>query len=262
MLTCESFRGIAVTDYKDGKGMVRLRCKQWACEFCAIANQSMWRNHLFKTMPQLSSDWTMVTVTCMGDDHRNHTTLKRLMDNFDRLMKRLKREYGNFQYVRVYEQHKSDEFHMHILCGFKVTTLPYEWITDSQGRKKYVGLHHARITKISIATGLGEQCGVSPLATSMGEESSAIYAVRYVSKYLTKGVGASMPKGTRRIQTSQKIGSPKPTSNLKWTMKSGVYIDDVAVERWYDMNLTREITFDDFMETHVYPDEIVDNATK
>lgn len=259
MTICENFRGIAVTDYRDGKGMVRLRCKKWDCEYCAKANQSMWRNHLLSKMPPLAPYWTMLTVTCMGENHRNHTTLKALMDNFDKLMKRLKREYGSFEYVRVYEQHKSEEFHMHLLCGFRTITLPFEWITDKEGRRKYVGIHHQRITRHSVEVGLGEQCAVSPLEGTLGEKSAAIHAVRYISKYLTKGIGANMPKGTRRIQTSQKIGSPKPTSKLEWTMKSGVYIDDVAREKWYDMNLTKEITFDDFLESHVYPDEYVDN---
>ena len=257
MQICENFRGIAATDFKDGRGIIRLRCKQWSCEYCAKANQSMWRNHLLKTMPPLSDNWAMITVTCMGADHRNMTTLKRLMDNFDRFMKRLKREYGNFQYVRVYEQHKSGEFHMHILAGIAIHSMPYEWIIDKQGRAKYEGIHAKIISDHAIDCEMGRISDIRPLVDNTGKGQSSVYAVRYISKYFTKAVGSTMPKGTRRIQTSQKIGSPKVSSALTWQMKSGVYIDDIESGKWYDMQRQGEkITYDDFVSSHIYPSEL------
>ena len=211
-------------------------------------------------MTPLSDEWTMITVTCMGDDHRNNTTLKRLMDNFDRLMKRLKRQYGKFEYVRVYEQHKSGEFHMHILAGFGFQTLPFEWITDKEGRKKYVGINYATILDHAIACGLGKIMDCKPIVDESGRQQSSVYAVRYISKYFTKSIGSSMPKGTRRVQTSQKIGSPKVSSSLEWEMKSGVYLDDIEESNWYDMNKQgSKITYDDFTHSFIYPSELDNN---
>lgn len=257
MQACESFRGIAATDFKDGRGIIRLRCKQWSCEYCAKENQSMWRNHLLKTMTPLSDHWTMLTVTCMGQDHRDMVTLKRLMQNFDRLMKRLQRAYKRFEYVRVYEQHKSGEFHMHVLCGFECQSTIDEWCYDDQGREKYVGKHYQDMLAHVMACELGEIFDCKPIVDNSGTSQSSVYAVRYISKYLTKAVGATMPKGTRRIQTSQKIGSPKITSSLEWTMKSGVFIDDIETQNWYDMQKQgAKITYDDFVKSHVYPAEL------
>jgi len=259
MSYCSGFRGIAVTDFKDGRGIIRLRCKQWSCEYCAKANQSMWRNHLLKTMTPISDHWTMLTVTCMGDDHRNMVTLKRLMTNFDRLMKRLKRDYGKFEYVRVYEQHKSGEFHMHILASIQIESEISEWCYDEQGRIKYVGIHYQTILAHVMDCDLGEIFDCKPIVDESGNNASSVYAVRYISKYLTKAIGATMPKGTRRIQTSQKIGSPKITSALEWKMKSGVYIDDIESSNWYDMNKQgAKITYDDFTEWFIYPSELTD----
>lgn len=259
MTYCTVFRGIAATDFKDGHGIIRLRCKQWSCEYCAKANQSMWRNHLLKTMTPLSDHWTMLTVTCIGEDHRNMVTLKRLMGNFDRLMKRLKRDYGRFEYVRVYEQHKSGEFHMHILCGFQVQTCISDYCYDEQGRIKYVGETYQGMLSNVTECDLGKIFDCKPIIDETGNAQSSVYAVRYISKYLTKSVGATMPKGTRRIQTSHKIGSPKITSNLNWTMKSGVYTDDIESSNWYDMNKQgAKITYDDFTESFIYPSELTE----
>jgi len=259
MSYCTGFRGIAATDFKDGHGIIRLRCKQWSCEYCAKANQSIWRNHLLKTMTPLSDHWTMLTVTCMGDDHRNMVTLKRLMGNFDRLMKRLKREYGKFEYVRVYEQNKSGEFHMHILASIQIETDISDYCYDDQGRIKYVGKDFQQMLSHVIECDLGEIFDCKPIIDQTGNAQSSVYAVRYISKYLTKCVGATMPKGTRRIQTSHKIGSPKIESVLNWQMKSGVYIDDIESSNWYDLNKKgSKITYDDFLESYIYPSELTE----
>lgn len=251
---CERFRGIAHTPHADGRGIIRLRCKQWSCEYCAKLNQSVWRGHLLKKMPPLCDYWTMITVTVGGEHHHDMQTLKVLMTNHDRLMKRLKREYGAFQYVRVYEQHKSLEFHMHILASIRIDANSEDWITDKQGRSVYVGYDSARIEYHIRECGLGRISDIRPLVTAEGDAANPVYAVRYVSKYLTKAVGATMPKGTRRIQTSAKIGSPKVKSNLEWEMKSGVYEDDVLQANWYDLNQRgRKIEIADFDNHYIYP---------
>lgn len=253
---CENSTGIAVTDFKDGKGIIRLRCNQWSCESCAKVNQSRWRNHLLKTAVRLSDDWTLITITAPANAHYSMVTLKVIMKNFDRFSKRLQRHFGRFEYIRVYEQHKSKEFHCHVLCGVKIACTESEW-EKKNDKVYYRGKAYKAVKKHAMESGLGYILDVRPLVDTSGNSLSSLYAIRYISKYLTKNVGAEMPKGTRRIQCSRKIGSPKVSSALVWSMKSGVYHDDICKENWYDMNQQgRQIETSDFNNSHIYPHQL------
>lgn len=253
---CSAFLSIATTDYKDGKGMIRLRCNQWSCETCSKMLQSKWRNHLLKVAVRLSDDWTLITITAPANAHYDMISLKVIMVNFDRFSKRLQRHFKRFEYIRVYEQHKTGEFHCHILCGVKISTTASDWKIINE-KEYYRGEHYKEVKKAAIECGMGYILDVRPLEDKTCQSMSSVYAIRYISKYLTKNMGAAMPKGTRRIQASRKIGSPKTKSALAWTIKTGVYLDDIIVGRWYDMDEQgRQIEFTDFDDSHVYPHEL------
>lgn len=255
---CSTFSAVAVTNYNDGKGMIRLRCNQWSCETCSKAMQSKWRNHLLKVAVQLSDDWTLITITAPANAHYDMVSLKVLMKNFDRFSKRLQRHFKRFEYIRVYEQHKSGEFHCHVLCGVRIGTTERDWQIIN-GKDYYRGKAHKTVKKFAMECGLGYILDVRPLIDRSGNSLSSLYAIRYISKYLTKNIGANMPKGTRRIQTSRKIGSPKVNSALTWAIKSGVYHDDIAKENWYDLNEKgRLIETSDFDHSHIYPADLLD----
>lgn len=259
MSVCENFRGIAFTPVKGGLGITRLRCKKWSCPHCAKLNQTQWRVFLGATLPAISPTWTLITFTAHRKWHKNENSLKNIMSGWDRLMKRLKRDFGRFEYVRLYERHASGEFHVHMLCSVNCdpTESDYRLIN---GKKRYRGRVYVSAKTHAIKCGLGYQIDVSPLVDDDLQPTDTWRAVSYVVKYMGKGLAGDMPKGTRRIQTSRGIGSPKPApSDMDWVLKSGVYRSDVETDNWFDLNRQkREIVLSDFDDSYIYPPQADD----
>jgi hypothetical protein len=237
-----------------------------------MKNRSIWRAHLLDTLPDLSHTWSFLTVTADGDDHRAGTTLDAIMREWNKLMMRLKYEWGAFHYVRVYERHKSGAFHGHLLISYQpddaLDTSAWKWVRrrSKSGKwrmvKAYRGTAYDALQRACTALGLGAQVDFTPVVRIKELTPADAYsAVGYVTKYMSKSVGGDMPKGTRRIQTSRAIGSPTPPkADNEWTLKSGIYADDIGLYKWYDVSVGREVTTDDFLDGKwVYPYDAASN---
>jgi len=238
--------------------LVRLRCKMWGCSYCTSINRKMWQVHLKKKLPPLGNAWSMVTVTARAKNHRFGTTLEVIIANWDKLLKRLKRAWGNFQYVRVYERHKSGEFHAHMLISF----LPNDSHDDNvyrfvRGSRRYRGHAHKTLKFASWGAGLGFIVDFSPiLHTGIDDKNHQLNrVVSYVTKYMTKNL-QDMPLGTRRVQTSRLIGSVKTESDNQdtWLARHFIYEGDIEVlGKIEDVSRKYTVTFDDFDKKEVYP---------
>lgn len=187
------------------------------------------------------------------------------MDNWARLRKRLKRSFGDFSFVRVYEQHESGEFHIHAV----ITYAPKDtwtdenkrtdkWhVDDEKKRWRYRGeayqtlLHHVK------ELGLGYICDFTPLLNTdaLGGVNGI---VKYITKYMTKS--NILIAYVRRIQTSPKIGSPKKRraidDNETWELKRRLNLDDIFIHgEIRDLSRKKLIDFHDFFGGY-YPQEI------
>lgn len=238
--------------------LIRLRCKQWGCEYCTPVNRKQWQVHLKKKIPPIGNEWSMITVTARPKAHRFGTTLESIISNWDKLLKRLKRAWGEFQYVRVYEKHKSGEFHAHMLLSYLPSDASLETAYKViKGKLRYRGTAHKILKYATWNVGLGFIVDFSPILhigiTDVNHQINRV--VSYVTKYMTKSL-ADMPKGTRRIQTSRRIGSVKEDSknNDEWLARHFVYESDIDhFGKIEDVTRKYTVTYDDFEENQVYP---------
>ena len=252
---CQEFKGHALS--RSAALFIRLRCKQWNCEYCAKVNAHTWRKHLSAYVAQSRGDgWSLITITARSRAHRHGTTLEAIIKHWNRLMMRLKNDWGKFQYVRVYEKHASGNFHAHMLVKYVPSDAADKAVYKSN---RYRGVAHRQLKRHAFAVGLGYICDFSPIliTNTENEEHAVNRVVSYVTKYLVKGFTHGLPKHTRRIQASRAIGSPHPDGvidDFKLVYYLGIGdVAEIGVIR--DTARKHDVTFDDFLEHHVYPPE-------
>jgi len=234
----------------------RLRCKRWDCEYCAAKNQAIWRAFLHKRLPEVSEDWWLMTLTAHSQQRSQAESYMNLQHGIDVLMKRMRRVFGGFQYVRSYEKHPTSEaLHAHFIIsdlspfvvhgvhrnhvgGFlPVLERPYKegcWKLSTYVKNE------------AHASKMGYIADVQPLQTK--------WAVFYVTKYLTKAAQQIDIKGLRHVQTTQAIGSPSYDSLLHWHV--GDYVtarDFLPGDAIMDMQTRELLDADYWNDNDVYP---------
>jgi len=259
---CPRFVNCAYTHVdKHSALFTRLRCKQWSCDFCAQKNQSIWAAFLIDKLPEVADEWWLVTLTAHSKLRTAELSLKNIRDNIDRLMKRVKRVFGDVQYVRVYEKHPTSEArHAHfIMCGLS----PFV-ATGCSVKLKPMAL---AITQRSGKTGawslktwfkkVAQECSLGYMVDVSGTISHTGKVVSYVVKYLTKSQQDLTEKGLRHVQTSRKIGAPKTTSDYTWKVVSFVTaLDFLPGQTLTDLQTARAVDADYWGEMDVYPPEM------
>jgi hypothetical protein len=207
----------------------------------------MWRGYLNARIAELGGKWSFMTLTAHPAAHGYGWTLANLRDAWKPIYDAIRyrwRHQKPLEYIRVFEQHKSGNYHVHVLWRIELHP-PYEpirWLAET-------ATHH----------GLGWRVDWQPIDT--GGETNAI--ARYITKYMSKDAQGmmTMPRGTRRIQTSQGIGAMKPPKNEEeWWLKTGIYPADLdRYEQIKDVSTEYIVTADYFKEFAYYP-EHRDNA--
>jgi hypothetical protein len=172
--------------------------------------------------------------------------------------------FGESLYIRVYERHKSGEFHAHLLIGY----IPSDYAKKSvwrklKGRVAYRGAAYYQLKAGCVDVGFGEQVDISPVTQDDDDgykvPANPAIVASYVTKYMSKHM-TNMPKGTRRIQTSSGIGAlPKSDGLLKFTKRHFLLVDDVLGYTVYDNNYKRAVTSDDFLDNVTYPPMVKDD---
>lgn len=199
----------------------RLRCKQWSCEYCAKKNANTWLYWLIKRLPEVSQEWYLMTLTA-NEDIRGHVqSLTNIRSNIDRLIKRMKRVFGDdIEYVRVFEKHPSSEAcHVHFVIsglspyvanGYSIKHRPMS--VGVLNRKTRNGVWSLK-TWIKITCrelGMGY---IADVQKFNGEVSTVAY---YVCKYLTKEQQSIHVKYLRHVQVTEGIGKPEFEKNYDW----------------------------------------------
>jgi hypothetical protein len=244
---CTKFHGRVMNYSADKATMHRLRCKQWSCDYCYAINAKIWRAKLFKSAVEMLkngtfSDFCFITVTLPSRLHNkgflaSYEKIEEGADfiraNWDKFMKRLKRQYGKFQYVRVLETHKTGVLHIHLLATFKISdSKPVKRADGSIFNQSKTIVRHAR------SCGFGWIHDATNLEKLGGNELESVIAiVSYVTKYLTKSNpyldSVFSKKMIRKVQTSRGflIGVTKSfESDLNWNfvnskLTKGEYFD-------------------------------------
>ena len=212
-----------------------------------------------KKISELGGAWSFHTITMPEFIHGASTeelrclwSLVRIRKAWGKFMKRLKREFGKFEYVRVFETHESAALHIHFLASFHV--LEDDYHVANEGTKAEYS-YSEKIKQIAPSCGFGVMCG----AINLPLDNFALavgYATKYMTKeddFVTKYLGKMR---VRRIQTSRKIGAvPKSKSDGQWEIAHGVDIYDNRIRPYFDINTKHKLTDKDFGTEHWYPNE-------
>lgn len=215
---CENFNALATSDNGQVIKIARIGCGQWNCEYCAKVLARQWRARIIDAVNKIGGMWSWFTLTAHGKKRGAVNSIANLRGAWDTLMKRMKRKYGKFEYVRVFEQHKDGSFHIHAIGNFH--------FGDIRTRKQRDG-KEVKYSKWLAKTAKELGIGYYTHADDIEENHHAGYVASYVTKYMTKMSGDFIDflGRVRRIQPSQ--GFPKlPKNAEKWEFKRQWDIDD------------------------------------
>jgi hypothetical protein len=236
----------------------RLRCKQWSCPYCAKKNQWIWRNWLIKRLPEVSGEWWLLTLTANKWKRTAWGSMDNIRKHLDAFFKRVKRVFGEIEYVRVYEKHPTSKaIHCHIIIagvspyvaiGYSAKLQPMAFGVLKREGRNGVWAVKTWIKKNAEALDMGFIADIKRL------EGTAEQAAFYVTKYLTKAQEELHVKGLRHVQVTRGIGSPPKVENQTWETAAYIvakmFAPNTAIQ---DLN-TGEIIDNAYWEIHdFYP---------
>jgi len=234
----------------------RLRCKQWACEYCSKKNAQIWRAYLLHELNHnenlVTLQWSFITITfekwiheVEGFENRVSISIDEYRKKWNNFITRMKQNYGKFEYVRVIEMHKDGVLHIHMLASVQFDDLVVT---------KKSGTYSKRLKALLKDCGFGYISNIENLSSwNCGR------VVGYVTKYMTKESlefhQAVNGKRVRRIQTSRNIGSPKTESESgdQWQVVRKITYDDYVRlrgqdKKLYDLNRKEFVDADHFYD--------------
>lgn len=256
MQFCPHFNMVAYKEVTPGQiVMFRLRCKSWQCDYCAKINRSEWMKHLRKMIPRTADNWWFVTVTAHEKTRSEEMSLNNIRSNMDRLFKRVRRVWSNVQYVRVYEKHKKGAYHAHMAVS-GLTLRVQRYVTPNHMVTWRPAIQERNKGNISVRTWWRRTCRSLGMGyeVDVQEISEVGRVTQYLIKYLTKASQGYYAKGLRRIQTSQRLGSPRRASEDGWTVGARVFQQAVqAGAHLYDADKRLQVP-DAYWKNHLtYP---------
>lgn len=219
--------------------------------------QSQWRRFLREKLPEVYGKWHLLTLTARGYTRAEQSSYEQLKHGIDKVMKRVRRVYGEIEYVRVWEKHpKSEAVHAHFVIGglspyLEKRQLPNRRTvfrpTETRNNRKGFWSSQTWFKVAAFDCGMGYQVDLSGVSSQT--------ATRYVTKYLTKDCQAINIKGIRHVQTTRGIGSPdRPDSEFSWTVgKYATQFDFNENSRLVDLNTGEIIPPDYWREFEHYP---------
>jgi hypothetical protein len=158
---------------------IRLNCKCWDCKYCGSRRAKRYRRAIALWAERLNLN-RLATLTLDPKKLNGEDSTKYLNRTFAKLRSVLQREYGkSITFIRILEYQKNGTAHFHLLlnCYIDQGWLKAKW--QAIGGGWHVDIRLVEIQRVA----------------------------RYVSKYLSKELLLSAPKGSRRVTTSRDIRS-------------------------------------------------------
>lgn len=254
---CKLYRKVAYSHTGPKEAIfTRLRCKQWTCDFCAKKNASIWRAFLKEKLPNVSEEWWLLTLTAHERTSDEQGSISNLRKNIDTLIKRVRRVFGNIDYVRTFERHPtSKRIHAHFIIS-GITPFVVTGYSVKHRPVAYGCLHRTRRSGFwSVKTWFkinAREVGMGYIADVRKIEGEPLKAVLYVTKYLTKAQQDLKTKGLRHVQTTRSIGSPNEKTESLWNVSPYIVAKMFAPNtQIVDLN-TGEIIDNDYWEQHSF----------
>lgn len=185
----------------------------------------MWQYWLIKRIPEVSDEWWLVTLTAHSNKRTEVASLENLRANIDRLIKRIKRVFGDgIEYVRVFEVHPTSEaVHVHMIMSGLSPFVALGYSVKHQPMAIGTLTRKNRVGYWSVKTWFKKVCGelkMGYIADVQRFEGDTARAAFYVTKYLTKEQGKIAIPYLRHVQVTQGIGSPKFDNSYTWEVAS------------------------------------------
>ena len=270
----------ALDTEKKTRYVLRTRCKQWDCEYCAPKNMREWRYRIMATIEKRDADivppyaydqWYLWTLTLSPRYHQNGSTsdsLQQWRKHWNKLMGKLRYNLGKFMYIRVFETHKSGVLHVHMLANRTFDDIQ-QIIEYDEEQNKNIRHNSAKLRAIMLSYGLGTIHDIKPVnTTNFDDNGNARNVSAYVTKYLTKEIQSSVRSELRKkdfthvrmIQTSHGWEQITKQSEYEWQVGRITYAqyDNELREgvQTYDLNYSRVVEAMDFEKDgshEVYP---------
>ena len=163
---------------------MRPDCKCWSCPDCAENNKKTWMSIIIGGMKDINNrkpdtKWCFCTMTAGKQARTNAQAISHFRQDWPKLQRRMKREYGNFDYVIIPELGElRARYHQHMICS---TLIEQRWLKDN-----------------CAACGLGF---IADSQETVNPGQVAFYCAKYIAKSLQKGL--HWPKTLHRVRTSR-----------------------------------------------------------
>jgi len=179
-----------------------IACKYWNCSYCGprkvkYLKRRIYRGEIAKSYSRkgfrpTGYEQKFLTLTAPGREYRNthspEEAYKEMQDHFHKLIRALKKYFGDFMYLRVVEPHKDGFPHLHVLL-----------VGSAIVPKEILG----KIRKLWVHTyGMGN---VDLQVIKKGFRAG----VKYITKYITKDI-KQICKGSRIFSSSKNALEPLP----------------------------------------------------
>jgi hypothetical protein len=184
-------RCVCGVDPKTGRTLYkRINCGSWTCSYCGPRRARTARSAIRGVAERLELRYFLTLTLDPKKLEHPKFAVPHLRLCFNKFREYLRRKYGESPaYVCVLEFTKAGIPHLHILLDRYIDQRWISDVWDSLGGGRIVFIKRVTIQKISC----------------------------YLSKYLTKELLLSAPKGARRITTSRSIKLfPKFNSGIDW----------------------------------------------
>jgi hypothetical protein len=199
-------------DPKTGRTLYkRINCGSWTCSYCGPRRARTARAAIRGVAERLQLRYFLTLTLDPKKLEHPKFAVPHLRLCFNKFREYLRRKYGESpRYVCVLEFTKAGVPHLHILFD---RYIDQHWISDvwdSLGGGRIVFIKRVTIQKISC----------------------------YLSKYLTKELLLSAPKGTRRITAARSIKLfPKFDSGVSWELLSSSIWQELRDRRMHNFQL-------------------------
>lgn len=246
-MQCPNYNGVLVAKTDSNYLIATVGCHMWTCPVCAVGLRAQWAYKITRGVQAIDSPtWAFWTLTAHRKQRGWDRSLANLQNGWKRLSARMRRYTGEpMAYCRVYEQHKDGSAHWHMICN----VLPHDWKPPTG--KTSPGSQWAK--EQAVKCGLGYMVKVLSLASV-----DAPLVAAYVTKYMVK-METPLPKGTRRVQTSQNWPSDAQISDAQFDWKHyNHFLARDAIEVWdagydiIDVKTMTPVTTDNFLEQGEY----------
>lgn len=251
--------------------LIRLRCKQWTCEYCAGVNKKQWQARLIEGLKALGGNWSFWTLT---HDLSEDTPLKdqrtHLSSCWNRLLTRIRRETPSdhdLAYVRVLEigSNNTQRMHVHALLNLHISDARI--VTRDDGSQYSTSDTYRPMVIRSRFGYIHDLKNVTSDVSERPVHEQAIYASSYVTKYMSKLSSAvAYPKYTRRFSVSRnfpQLTDDEMHSSMEWRVVQRLNMH-VAMMYWsqgmhiHDIQTGQRVTDDQFSQAGFWRDPLAE----